>query len=98
MLVVIMAAKLVCEIALLSLAGRGVLAVLAGAERHRNLVYGLLTLVTQPFVVAVRPITPRVVSSRHLPWVAFALLAAAWLGLTVTKVFWCLQIGVSQCI
>jgi hypothetical protein len=97
MLTVIVAAKLVCEIALLCLVGRGVLAVLAGPARHGNVVYGLLTAATQPFVSMVRPITPKVVLPRHHPWVAFSLLAVAWLALVLTKIFWCLQVGVSLC-
>lgn len=97
MLTVIVAAKLVCETALLCLVGRGVLAVLAGPTRHVNLVYGLLTAATQPFVTMVRPITPKFVLPRHHPWVAFLLLAVAWLALVLTKIFWCFQAGVSLC-
>lgn len=98
MLVVIVATKLVCEIALLCLAGRGVLAMLAGAGREGNLVYGLFRAATQPFVSLVRPITPRFVSERQHPGVAFAVLAVVWLALTLTKIFWCLQIGVALCL
>jgi uncharacterized protein YggT (Ycf19 family) len=98
MFVLIVAAKLVCEIALLSLAGRGVLAVLAGAGRDRNWVYGLLRTATQPFVALVRPLTPRFVPVVHHPGVAFALLAVVWLALTLTKIFWCLHAGVASCL
>lgn len=98
MLVLIVAAKLVCEIALLCLAGRGVLAVLAGEGRDGNLVYGLFRAATQPFVTVVRPITPRFVPERQHPAVAFAVLAVLWLALTLSKIFWCLQIGVARCL
>ncbi|MGB4059804.1 MAG: hypothetical protein WBK26_06275 [Burkholderiaceae bacterium] len=98
MLVLILAAKLVCEIALLCLAGRGVLAVLAGAGRDTNFVYGLLRAATQPFVALVRPFTPRFVPARQHPGVAFAVLAVVWLALTLTKIFWCLQVGVTHCL
>ncbi|MEY2683202.1 MAG: hypothetical protein RJA09_346 [Pseudomonadota bacterium] len=98
MLVLILAAKLVCEIALLCLAGRGVLAVLAGTGRDGNLVYGLFRTATQPFVRLVRPLTPRFVPVRQHPGVAFAVLAVVWLALTLTKIFWCLQIGVARCL
>lgn len=97
MLTLILAAKLVCETALLCLVGRGVLAVLAGPARHGNVVYGLLTAATQPFVSMARPITPKFVLPRHHPWVAFLLLAVAWLALVLTKIFWCFQFGVSLC-
>jgi hypothetical protein len=98
MLALIVAAKLVCEIALLCLAGRGVLALVAGAGRERNFVYGLLSAATQPFVLAVRHITPRFVPARHHPLVAFLLLAVIWLAVTLSKIFWCLRAGVALCI
>ena len=97
-MVLIVAAKLVCEIALLCLAGRGVLAVLAGAGRDGNWVYGLFRAATQPFVALVRPLTPRFVPERQHPGVAFAVLAVVWLALTLSKIFWCLQIGVIPCL
>jgi uncharacterized protein YggT (Ycf19 family) len=98
MLALIVAAKLVCEIALLCLVGQGVLAVVAGAGRERNFVYGLLNAATQPFVRAVRHITPRFVPVHHLPWVAFFWLTAAWVTVTLAKILWCVQIGVALCI
>lgn len=97
MLLLIVTTKLLCEIALLCLAGRGVLAVLAGSGKDRNLVYSLLCVATQPVVSLVRPVTLRFVPVAQHPGVAFALLAVAWLALTLTKIFWCLQIGVERC-
>jgi uncharacterized protein YggT (Ycf19 family) len=98
MLALIVAVKLVCETALLCLAGRGVLALIAGEGRERNWVYGLLSVATQPFVRVVRYITPRFVPVRHHPLVAFLLLMVVWLAVTLSKIFWCLQVGVALCI
>lgn len=97
MLTLIVLAKLVCETALMCLAGRGVLAVLAGAGRDQNFVYGLFRVATQPFVVAVAPVTPRFVPVHQHPLVAFAVLSVAWLALTLGKISWCMQIGVPRC-
>lgn len=97
MLTLILVTKLVCEIALLSLLGRGVLALLAGAHRANNPFYGLLRLATQPFVHMVRFITPKAVLPSHHALVAFCVLAVVWLAVTLTKINLCLQLGASSC-
>jgi hypothetical protein len=89
--------KLLAEIALLALAGQGVLAVLAGAKRDQNLFYQLLQVMTRPFVRGVRFITPKIVIDRHIPFVAFLLLFFVWLTATITKISICVQIGVEMC-
>ena len=98
MFTLISIAKLVSEVALLSLMGQWVLGLIAGEKRHDNLIYQLLELVGRPFVVFVRWLTPRQVLPRHHPWVAFLLLALAWLVLTAIKITHCVQIGVAQCL
>lgn len=97
MLTLILMAKLVCEVALLSLLGRGVLALLSGEGRDSNVFYALLRAVTQPWVKAVGWFTPSVVLERHHPWVAFWVLGVGWLGATWAKVTLCLEIGVVHC-
>lgn len=97
MLTLVSILKLLCEIALLSLAGQWVLGLLAGAKRDQNLFYQLLQIVTRPFVSGARLITPRVVIDRHVPLVAFLLLLFVWAGTTVAKISICLQIGVEMC-
>ena len=89
--------KLLAEIALLALAGQGLLAVLAGAKREQNIFYQLLQILTKPFVSTTRFITPKVVIDRHVPLVAFLLLSFVWIAATVTKINICLQIGVELC-
>lgn len=91
------ALKLIAEIALMALLGQWLLGLLAGAKRETNLFYKLLQVLTQPFVRFARLITPRVVIDRHVPLVAFLLLAFGWLAATMAKINLCLQIGVEAC-
>jgi len=89
--------KLIAEIALLAFAGQWVLGLLAGQRRTGNLFYQLLQTLTSPFVRGARWLAPRVVLDRHLPLVAFLLLAFAWLLATAAKINLCLQSGVNLC-
>ncbi|HSV35107.1 MAG TPA: hypothetical protein VLI46_06100 [Ramlibacter sp.] len=97
MLTLVSVVKLLAEIALLALAGQGVLAILAGAKREQNIFYQLLQVMTRPFIAGARFITPKVVLDRHVPLVAFLLLFFVWLAATITKISICVQIGVEQC-
>lgn len=89
--------KLLTEIALMALLGQGILALLAGAGRDRNLFYQVFRIVTRPVLAGVRWITPRVVLDRHVPLVAVLLLAFIWLFATITKIDLCVRIGVHLC-
>ncbi|WP_293604015.1 hypothetical protein [Polaromonas sp. UBA4122] len=97
MLAVVTTVKLLAEIALLALFGQGVIGLLSGPARDRNLFYRLLQLVGQPWVRAARWLSPRVVLDRHLPLVAFLVLLFIWGGAAFAKVSICLQIGVTLC-
>jgi len=44
-----------------------------------------------------RVLSPRVVLDRHVPLVAFFLLAFAWFVVTTIKINLCLEIGVEAC-
>lgn len=98
MLLFLSIAKLICEIALLSLFGQWVLGLLAGAKRDTNFFYQLLAQIGRPFVVMARFITPRsIVLDRHVPLVAFLVLAFAWIVVTALRIQHCLRIGVELC-
>jgi hypothetical protein len=97
MLTFITAVKLVAEIALLALAGRWLLGLLAGAKRDGNPFYQVLNVMVKPFLLLARAITPRFVVERHLPLVSFLLLSLVWLAMTVLKIQTCLRIGVEHC-
>ncbi len=97
MLLFVSSVKLVAEIALMALVGQGVLALLAGRKRDSNFFYQLFQVLTGPFVRGARLITPRIVLDRHVPLVAFLLLAFTWLIATGYRIQMCLQIGIDQC-
>jgi hypothetical protein len=85
------AAKLVCEIALMTLLGQGLLAVLAGEKRNTNFFYQLLTILTRPFIAAARFIAPRQVGDHQVGFVAFFLLAVIWVIVTFEKISFCIN-------
>ncbi|MGE0329934.1 MAG: hypothetical protein AB7P37_04520 [Ramlibacter sp.] len=97
MLLFVSILKLVAEIALLAIAGQWLLGLLAGAKRETNTFYQLFQVLTRPFVRGARFITPKIVIDRHVPLVAFLLLAFVWIAATITKISICVQIGVQQC-
>jgi len=97
MLLLVSVIKLVAEIALLCIAGQWLLGLLAGAGRDTNTFYQLFQVLTRPFVRGARMITPRIVLDRHVPLVAFLLLAFVWLAVTAAKISICVRIGMQQC-
>ena len=97
MLVIASAIKLIAEIALMALLGQWLLGLLAGAKKDQNLFYQILQIIVRPFVSVARRMSPKMVLDRHVPLVAFLLLAFIWLGATIYKIQTCLQIGVEQC-
>lgn len=62
------------DVALWSLLGQGLVALLAGARRQTNPVYQLFAIITRPAVKAARFITPKFILDSHVPVVAFFLL------------------------
>ncbi len=97
MLLFVSIIKLVCEIALLALAGRFLLGILAGQKKETNFFYKALDAIAKPFLSAARFITPKAIIDRHVPLVAFLLLGFVWLISVVEKVRICTQIGIALC-
>jgi len=97
MLLLVSSIKLVTEIALMALIGQFLLGLLAGARRDSNLFYGVLDVLTRPFVKLTRLITPRFVLDRHVPLAAFLLLAVLWLVATGLKINLCVELGLQLC-
>lgn len=97
MLLFVSSIKLIAEIALLALLGQGALYLLAGAKREANVFYRLLKVMTNPFVRGARMVSPRVVLDRHVPLVAFGVMAFVWIAATVYKIQLCLETGVQAC-
>ncbi|MES2481032.1 MAG: hypothetical protein V4609_03465 [Pseudomonadota bacterium] len=97
MLTALSLVKLIAEIALMALVGRWVLALLAGARHQQNLFWQILDAMVRPFLWTARRITPRVVIDRHIPLVAFLVLAFAWVAATGWRIAHCVEIGVHLC-
>jgi hypothetical protein len=97
MLTALNLAQLVLYIALLALLGQGLLFVLAGAKRSTNLFYQLLQIVSKPFTLLVRKLTPAKVADRHVPVVTFFLLVIAYIVVTFEKIDLCVRSGMEGC-
>lgn len=81
--------QLILYIALLALVGQGVLYVLAGAKRETNMFYTLLRVISKPFTVPVRKITPKQVADQHVPLVTFFLLVILYAIVTFERADLC---------
>jgi hypothetical protein len=100
MLTFLNVAQLVLYVALLALAGQGVLYVLAGARREQNLFYTALRVVSKPFTAVVRRVTPRQVADRHVPVVTFFLLLLVYAIVTFERIDLCVtsqMVGQAGC-
>ena len=97
MLALAVTLKLLTEIALLSLAGQGMVGLLSGQAKARNPVYRLFQLISQPWIRVARWACPRVVLDRHVPLVAVFLLLVLWATATIAKFSICVQTGAALC-
>jgi len=97
MLLFVSSLKLIAEIALMAIAAQWLLGLLAGAKRDTNFFYGILRVITNPFMKGMRLITPRLVIDRHIPLAVFVLLSMVWISVTLAKINLCLQLGIQAC-
>jgi ATP adenylyltransferase/5',5'''-P-1,P-4-tetraphosphate phosphorylase II len=97
MLTFLTLAQLTLYIPLLALLGQGLLFVLAGPRRDTNFFYQLLKLLSMPFTVVVRRLTPRKVADHQVPFVTFLLLSVAYVVVTLERISLCLRIGAEMC-
>jgi hypothetical protein len=92
MLTAVVILKALIAVAGLSLLGQGVLYLLAGAEREKNIFYRILKTISAPVVKTVRFITPRVlVTDAYIGMAAFFLLAGVYLALILQQRELCLK-------
>ncbi|MBP6763705.1 MAG: hypothetical protein KA141_01840 [Rubrivivax sp.] len=91
MLTALNLAQLVLYIALLALVGQGILYVLAGPRRDSNFFYKLLQVLSKPFTVPVRKITPRQVGDSQVPVVTFFLLVVLYAVVTFERADLCVS-------
>jgi hypothetical protein len=89
--------QLILYIPLLALLGQGLLYVLAGPKRDSNVFYRLLQLLSKPFTVVVRKITPRQVADHQVPIVTFFLVVIAYAVVTFERIDLCMRVGLEQC-
>lgn len=89
--------QLLLYIPLLALLGQGLLYVLAGPKRSTNIFYQLLALISKPFTLLVRKITPAKVADHHVPVVTFFLLVIAYFVVTFERIDLCIRVGVEHC-
>ena len=73
--------QLVVAIALMALIGQGILYVLAGSNRDKNLFYQIIRVIPSPFVKLFRLLTPRTFADKYMPFAAFCGLSAIFLWL-----------------
>ena len=88
--------KALLEVAGLALLGQGLLFLLAGRKRDRNVGYQALATVTRPVIRVARFLTPRIVLDRHLGLVALLLVALAWFFVLVEKQSVCTEGALGQ--
>ena len=89
--------QLILYIPLLALAGQGALYVLAGPKRDSNFFYRLLQLLSKPFTVVVRRLTPRQVANHHVPIVTFFLVVIVYAVVSFERIDLCMRVGLEQC-
>lgn len=79
--------QLIVAIALMGLIGQGVLYILAGPNREKNIFYQIVRIIPSPFVKLFRLLTPRVFPDRVMPFAAFCGLGAIflWLALAIPQ-------------
>lgn len=97
MLTFLNVSQLVLYIALLALLGQGLLFVLAGPKRETNFFYSLLRVVSKPFTMLVRKITPKQVADQHVPIATFFLLLVVYAIVTLEKVQYCIGANMTSC-
>jgi hypothetical protein len=90
MLLALNIVQVILYVALLALAGQGVLYVLAGNKREQNLFYTLLRVISKPFTVPMRKVTPRQVADRHVPVVTFFFLLILYAIVTFERADLCI--------
>jgi hypothetical protein len=89
--------QLILYVPLLALLGQGLLFVLAGDKRDTNIFYQLLKLISKPFTVVVRKLTPRQVADHQVPIVTFFFLLVVYALVTFERIDLCVRVGLEQC-
>ena len=89
--------QLVLYIALLLLAGQGLLWLIAGAKSGNNLFYQLFQVVNKPWVRAARWISPKQIANHQVPVVAFCVVGVLYVAVTLAKIEHCIAVAMQGC-
>ena len=82
---VVVTVRVLVEICLFALIGQGVLSLLPGVDRDKNLFYLILKTIASPGWRVARWVSPRFVLDQHVGWVALFILGVLWIGLAILK-------------
>jgi hypothetical protein len=82
---VVVTLRVLVEICLFALIGQGILSLLPGVDRQKNLFYLILKTIASPGWRLARWLSPRFVIDQHVGFVALFILGMVWLGLAVLK-------------
>jgi hypothetical protein len=77
--------RVMVEICLFALIGQGILAILPGVDREKNLFYLVLKTLASPAMRVARFVSPKFVVDQHIGWVALFIVLVLWIGLAVAK-------------
>jgi hypothetical protein len=97
MLTFINALQLILYIAALALLGQGLLYLLAGEKRDKNLFYQLLQVLTKPFTKAARWIAPKQIQDSQIGYVAFFVVIVLYAAVTLWKIEYCIGVQMVGC-
>ena len=101
MLWMVSSIKLLTEIGLLALLGRGILRLWLGrlhpSQMQTNVFLKLLEALSAPWLWMAQGVSPRFVLPSHWPWIAFLMAVIIWLVATVAKVSLCVSAGLEVC-
>ena len=89
--------QLLLYIGILALLGQGLLFLIAGAKRDTNLFYQLFQVVNKPWLSLAALISPKQIATRHHAFVAFCLVSALYLAVTVAKIEHGVSVGMVGC-
>jgi hypothetical protein len=82
---VVVTLRVLVEICLFALIGQGILSLLPGVDRQKNLFYLILKTIASPGWRLARWLSPRFVIDQHVGFIALFILGMLWLGLAVLK-------------
>ena len=97
MLLFLVVLKSLAELALMFIAGRFILGLLAGKKKQTNVFWQLLDVAARPALWLNPALSPKAILDQHIPLATVSWLLLAWVLLTQAKIDMCLQLGPGAC-